>query len=147
MATPERDGWLLEIDGRARGNPCPAGAGAVVYDPAGTRVAARAFPLGRMTNNAAEYEGLVRGLAMARELGAARLMVRSDSELLVRQLNGEYRIKAPHLIDLAAKARVLAAGFTAVTFAAVPRERNVEADRLANRAMDDVERGVIPKED
>lgn len=144
---PERDVWVMEIDGGARGNPGPAGAGVVLYDPAGTRVAGRAFPLGTMTNNGAEYEGLVRGLELAREMGASRLLVRSDSELLVRQLNGEYRIKAPHLIDLAARARSLAAGFAAVTFASVPRERNVEADRLANRAMDAVQSGQPVKED
>ena len=141
MAIPGHEVWVLEIDGGARGNPGPAGAGAVLFDPAGVRVAGEAYPLGTMTNNAAEYEGLVRGLGLARTHGAARLLVRSDSELLVRQMEGAYKIKAPHLVALAAKARVLAAGFSAVTFAAVPRERNVEADRLANRAMDEVERG------
>ncbi len=146
MATPGHEPvpggtWVLAIDGGARGNPGPAGAGAVLYDPAGVRADGRAFPLGTMTNNAAEYEGLVRGLAMARERGATRLLVRSDSELLVRQMTGAYRIKAPHLAALADRARVLAAGFAAVAYAAVPRERNTEADRLANAAMDEVERG------
>jgi len=137
---PRPDGaWVLAIDGGARGNPGPAGAGAVLYDAAGRRVAGRAFPLGRMTNNAAEYEGLLHGLALAREHGADRLVVQSDSELLVFQMNGAYKTKAPHLIELAARARALAGEFASVTFVPIPRERNVEADRLANQAMDEVE--------
>jgi len=101
-----------------------------------------------MTNNAAEYQGLIRGLAMAREHGATRLDVRSDSELLVFQLNGIYKIKAPHLADLAAQARTLASEFASVRYIPIPREQNTEADRLANRAMDDVEAGVMtPRED
>jgi len=144
---PARDGapspdaaWVLEIDGGARGNPGPAGAGAVLYDASGRRLDGRAFPLGRMTNNAAEYEGLLRGLAMAREHGATRLEVRSDSELLVYQLTGRYKTRAPHLAELADRARALAADFSSVRDVPIPRERNVEADRLANKAMDEVER-------
>ncbi len=128
------------MDGGARGNPGPAGAGAVVYDPAGTKRATRAFPLGVLTNNAAEYEGLLRGLALAREAGARRLEVHSDSELVVRQLEGAYKIRAPHLRALAERARTALAGFEEARLVAIPREKNREADRLANEAMDEVER-------
>lgn len=131
--------WVLWIDGGARGNPGPAGAGAALYDPSGRRVAARGWPLGRTTNNAAEYEGLVRGLELARDAGADRIEVRSDSELLVRQMTGEYRIRAVHLQDAAARARAVAESFAEARFTAVPREANREADRLANRAMDEAE--------
>ncbi|MEK7476972.1 MAG: ribonuclease HI family protein [Candidatus Coatesbacteria bacterium] len=129
--------WVLWIDGGARGNPGPAGAGAVLHDPAGRRIAAQSFPLGRTTNNDAEYAGLIHGLGMARNAGARRLEIRSDSELLVRQMTGEYRIRAPHLQEAAARAREAAQAFTEVLFTAIPREANREADRLANRAMDE----------
>ena len=141
---PGTDGWwVLWIDGGARGNPGPAGAGAVLHDPSGRRAAAQAFPLGRTTNNDAEYAGLIHGLGMAREAGARRVEVRSDSELLVRQMTGEYRIRAPHLQEAAARARELVQGFADIRFTAIPRTANREADRLANRAMDDV-KGVRP---
>ena len=133
--------WVLFVDGGARGNPGPAGAGAVVYDERGAKVAERAVPLGRLTNNAAEYEGLLHGLEMAREAGARYLEVRSDSELLVRQMQGEYRTRARHLKLAAERARILASGFAGVTFVAIPRELNLEADILANKAMDETERG------
>jgi probable phosphoglycerate mutase len=109
-------------------------------------VATGSFPLGRTTNNAAEYEGLIRGLEMARAAGALRIEVRSDSELLVRQMTGEYRIRAEHLREAAARAQVLADGFAGIRFTSVPREANREADRLANLAMDKVEssRGAPP---
>jgi len=131
--------WTLYIDGGARGNPGTAGAGAVVYDERGIKVAAESFPLGRLTNNAAEYEGLLRGLAVARAAGARRLEVRSDSELLVKQMQGEYRTRAAHLKKAVEQARSLLAGFTDVKFAIIPRERNMEADLLANRAMDSID--------
>jgi len=141
-ADPREDGWwTLWIDGGARGNPGPAGAGAVLRDPAGRPVAARAFPLGRTTNNDAEYAGLIHGLGLAREAGARRVEVRSDSELLVRQMTGEYRIRAIHLKEAAAQARRLAQAFADTRFISIPRAANREADRLANRAMDQVERG------
>ena len=135
---PGADGWwILWIDGGARGNPGPAGAGAVLHDPAGRRAAAKSFPLGRTTNNDAEYAGLIHGLGMARDAGARRVEVRSDSELLVRQMTGEYRIRAAHLMEAAARARELAEGFAEVRFTSIPRAANGEADRLANRAMDE----------
>ena len=136
--------WVLTIDGGARGNPGPAGAGIVLDDARHRRIAAEARPLGRATNNVAEYEGLLRGLELAQEHGARRLTVRSDSELLVRQMTGEYKVKAEHLKPLADRARTLVAQFDLVQFEAIPREQNREADRLANEAMDAVERGTAP---
>ena len=130
--------WVLAVDGGARGNPGPAGAGLLLTAPDGRQAAAEAVPLGRRTNNEAEYEALLHGLALARDRGAARLVVRSDSELLVRQMTGEYRVKAEHLKPLAERARTLAAGFTSIRYVAVPREDNAAADRLANEAMDRV---------
>ena len=132
--------WILYIDGGARGNPGPAGAAAVVYDERGTKLVERLYPLGHLTNNAAEYEGLLRGLELARSAGARQLEVRSDSELLVRQMQGEYKTKASHLKEAVARAHALLSGFTRVTFVTIPREENLEADLLANKAMDETER-------
>lgn len=131
--------WILYIDGGARGNPGPAGAGAALYDGKGLKVAEMRWPLGRTTNNTAEYEGLIRGLEMAKTAGARRLEVRSDSELIVRQMRGEYRVKAPHLKKAAQRAVGAVARLAEVVFTAIPREENREADRLANLAMDEVE--------
>jgi ribonuclease HI len=132
--------WTLYVDGGARGNPGPSGAGAVLYDGKGRRVAAMKWALGRGTNNEAEYEGLIRGLDMSSAAGARTLEGRSDSELMVKQMNGEYRVKAPHLRKAVERARAAAAVFTAVRFTAIPRERNGEADRLANNAMDEADK-------
>jgi len=95
--------------------------------------------LGRTTNNTAEYEGLIRGLEMAVTAGARRLEVRSDSELLVRQMKGEYRVRAPHLRKAVLRAQGALSRISEVIFAAIPREENREADQLANQAMDEVE--------
>ena len=131
---------MLWVDGGARGNPGPGGAGAVLRDGSGKKVAAMGWALGRRTNNDAEYEGLIRGLAMAASAGARRLEVRSDSELMVKQMNGEYRTKASHLREAAGRARAALAPFEAVNFTAIPRGQNGEADRLANIAMDEEEK-------
>lgn len=131
--------FILYIDGGARGNPGPAGAGALVYDEQGARVAAKSFPLGILTNNAAEYAGLIKGLELARDAGVRRLEVRTDSQLLVRQMQGIYRTRAAHLREAALTARELIKGFSEVRFTSIPREQNREADRLANRAMDSLE--------
>jgi len=129
--------WVLYIDGGARGNPGPAGAGAVLFDGTGRKIAGMRWPLGRVTNNEAEYEGLIRGLEMALTAGARRLEVRSDSELVVKQMLGEYKVKAPHLRKAVMKARTLLASFAETAFKSVPRGENREADRLANLAMDE----------
>ncbi len=127
---------VVNCDGASRGNPGPAGAGAVLATPDGDVVAEIAEGLGETTNNVAEYTAVIHGLQRASELGATDVLVRSDSLLLVNQLTGRYRVKTPHLVPLARRARELAAGFDRVRFEHVPRGRNVEADRLANIGVD-----------
>jgi probable phosphoglycerate mutase len=130
---------VVEADGGSRGNPGPAGYGAVVRDAAtGAVLAERKASLGITTNNVAEYQGLIAGLAAAREVGADTVTVRMDSQLVVEQLAGRWRVKHPLLRTLAAQAKALAGTFTEVTYEWVPRERNTHADRLANEAMDAV---------
>ena len=127
----------MEADGGSRGNPGPAGYGAVVRDAdTGEVLAERAASLGRATNNVAEYQGLLAGLRAAAELDPASLEVRMDSKLVVEQMSGRWRVKHPDLQPLHAEGRRLAAALPAVTFGWIPRERNSYADRLANEAMD-----------
>ena len=127
---------VAHIDGGARGNPGPAGYGVHVTDETG-RVAAELYGyLGTATNNTAEYAALLALLEYAREQGADALRILSDSELLVRQIRGEYRVKHPGLQVLHGAARRLMESIPSVVVEHVPRERNVEADALANRAMD-----------
>jgi ribonuclease H / adenosylcobalamin/alpha-ribazole phosphatase len=128
---------IVEADGGARGNPGPAGYGAVVRDAAtGAVLAERWESLGVATNNAAEYAGLIAGLKAAVELGATEADVRMDSKLVIEQMAGRWQIKHPGLRPLAAQAADLVRGFQAVRYQWVPRERNQHADRLANQAMD-----------
>jgi len=126
----------LFCDGGARGNPGPAGAAAVLYDAQGAELDCRQAYLGAATNNVAEYQGLLMGLAMARDHGVARLEVRMDSELIVRQLRGEYKVRHPGLLPLWQKALQLLRSFTAWNVEHVPREQNKRADRLVNEAID-----------
>ncbi|MFI5911597.1 histidine phosphatase family protein [Dactylosporangium sp. NPDC051541] len=126
----------LEADGGSRGNPGPAGYGAVVRDETGAVVAERFAALGVTTNNVAEYSGLIAGLKAARELGADEVDVRMDSKLVIEQMAGRWQIKHPGLRPLADEARALAQGFALVRYAWIPREQNKDADRLANKAMD-----------
>jgi ribonuclease HI len=128
---------VVEADGGSRGNPGPAGYGAVVKDPAtGDLLAERKAGLGHATNNVAEYSGLIAGLSAARELGASEVAVRMDSKLVVEQMSGRWRIKNAPLQTLARQAKELAADFASITFEWIPRESNTDADRLANEAMD-----------
>lgn len=128
--------WSLYCDGASRGNPGLAGAGVVLIDPNGDiREELREF-LGQATNNVAEYRGLLLGLKRARDLGVKKMRVCSDSELLVRQINGSYRVKQPHLLILWQEARRELQQFAAFEVTHVPRELNREADRLANEAID-----------
>ncbi|MGW0518360.1 bifunctional RNase H/acid phosphatase [Crossiella sp. NPDC003009] len=128
---------VVEADGGSRGNPGPAGYGAVVRDAAtGAVLAERAQGIGTATNNVAEYQGLLAGLRAAAELGATEVECRLDSKLVVEQLAGRWKIKHPALQPLAAQARELAAGFDRISYTWIPRERNTDADRLANQAMD-----------
>lgn len=129
---------VIEADGGARGNPGPAGYGAVVLDATtGEVLAERAAAIGVATNNVAEYGGLIAGLEAAAELGAVQVEVRMDSKLVVEQMSGRWQIKNPGLRALAAKVANLVSRFDGVTFTWVPRERNTHADALANRAMDE----------
>ncbi|MFY1656677.1 bifunctional RNase H/acid phosphatase [Micromonospora sp. WMMD1274] len=128
---------VIEADGGSRGNPGPAGYGAVVRDPeTGEVLAERSESIGTATNNVAEYRGLIAGLEAAAELGAAEVEARMDSKLVVEQMCGRWQIKHPGLRPLAAQAAGLVSRFTAVRFTWVPRERNRHADALANAAMD-----------
>ena len=126
----------LFTDGGARGNPGPAAFAYVLEAEDGTALAAEAESIGVATNNVAEYRALVAGLARAAELGVSELEVVSDSELLVKQMRGEYRVKDAKLRPLAFEASRLAGEVGEVTYTAVPRERNELADRLVNEALD-----------
>jgi ribonuclease H / adenosylcobalamin/alpha-ribazole phosphatase len=131
---------LIEADGGSRGNPGPAGYGAVVFDSSTRSVLAeRAAGLGVTTNNVAEYQGLIAGLTAALELGATSAEVRMDSKLVVEQMSGRWKVKHPSMQPLAQQARELVAKFDRVTFEWIPRELNKHADRLANEAMDDAQ--------
>ena len=126
----------LSTDGGARGNPGPAAYGYVLEDEKGTVLAAHGERIGIATNNVAEYSALIAGLEKAAELGVDEVDVVSDSELMVKQMTGEYRIKNEALQDLAADARRAARRIGKVTYRAVRREHNELADRLVNEALD-----------
>lgn len=128
------------IDGGARGNPGPAGWGAVVQSPAGDVVAELFGALPHATNNVAEYSGLLAALDWCKENGATNVHVKSDSLLLVQQMRGVYKVKSDGLKPLYGRARLLAHSIGQVTFEHVRRELNKEADRLANLAMDEAEK-------
>jgi probable phosphoglycerate mutase len=128
---------IVEADGGARGNPGPAGFGAVVREAATGEVLLEAGEaIGVATNNVAEYSGLIAGLKAAADLGAVEVEVRMDSKLVVEQMSGRWQIKHPGLRPLAAEAAGLAARFDTVRYTWVPREQNRRADALANAAMD-----------
>jgi ribonuclease HI len=134
----ERGGSAVaNIDGGSRGNPGPAGYGVHIEQADGTIVELKEA-LGTCTNNVAEYRGLVAALQWAVTRGVSSLRVRSDSELLVKQMKGEYRVKNPGLQPLHQEARDLVRQIGRVTFEHVRREFNKDADRLANEAMDEV---------
>lgn len=124
----------IYIDGSVLGNPGPGAIGVVVLNGAGQVVEAWGEAIGEVTNNQAEYRALLAALEKARRLGAAEVIVRSDSQLLVRQFSGEYRVKDAKLRPLHARARALAGRFRSFRLEHIPREENRAADRLANRA-------------
>lgn len=124
------------IDGCARGNPGPAGCGVIVLDADGRTILEKARYLGKATNNVAEYTALIDGLREAADLGARQVAVRTDSELVARQMKGEYKVKDVKLKELFAEAQRLWRGFAVTDITHVQRENNKEADRLANRAVD-----------
>jgi ribonuclease HI len=130
---------VVEADGGSRGNPGPAGYGAVVRDAeSGEVLVERSEGLGVTTNNVAEYQGLLAGLRAAVELGgpSAEVEVRMDSKLVVEQMSGRWKVKHPAMQPLASEAARLVRQLRSVRFTWVPRERNKLADRLANLAMD-----------
>jgi ribonuclease HI len=128
------------IDGGARGNPGPAGYGVRVEDEDGVLLEELYAPLGITTNNVAEYSGLLAALRWAIDNGHRVLHIRSDSELLVKQMRGEYKVKHPGLQPLVARARLLAMELDRVDYEHVRREMNQHADRLSNLAMDEAEK-------
>ncbi|MCV7141514.1 bifunctional RNase H/acid phosphatase [Mycolicibacterium fortuitum] len=128
---------LVEADGGSRGNPGPAGYGAVVFDAEHAVILAeRKEAIGRATNNVAEYRGLIAGLEAAAELGATEVAVSMDSKLVVEQMSGRWKVKHPDLVPLQRRAAELAAGFQRISYSWIPRDRNSHADGLANEAMD-----------
>jgi ribonuclease HI len=127
---------VAHIDGGSRGNPGPAGYGVRIERDDGTSIDLKES-LGICTNNVAEYQGLLAALGWAVDNGVKRLHIRSDSELLVKQMRGEYRVKSPGLVPLFEQARALLRRIGIVKFEHVRRELNKEADRLANEAMDE----------
>jgi ribonuclease HI len=129
------DTATMHIDGAARGNPGPA-AYAVVLARPGLPVVEEADVIGKTTNNVAEYTALVEGLGLAAELGVKKLAVFSDSELMVKQMRGEYRVKNEDLRPLYEEAKKRAAGFEQFTLTHVRREQNTRADQIGNEALD-----------
>ncbi len=130
---------IVYTDGGARGNPGPAAIGFVIYDAAGKELKKFKHYLGIATNNQAEYRALIAALTEAQNLGFTRLVCHLDSELVVRQLTGKYKIKEAGLKPLAAEALALTAKFLQVEFVHVPRHLNKLADQLVNEALDEVE--------
>ncbi len=126
----------LFADGGSRGNPGPAASGAVLFDPAGEPIEEIGAYLGVATNNVAEWTALLLGLQAAVKLGIRSLRVRLDSELVVKQLRGEYRVKHPDLQPLHRRASQLLRAFEEVDVAHVPRKQNAWADRLVNQVLD-----------
>jgi ribonuclease HI len=127
------------FDGGSRGNPGIAAWAVAVFDDDGAYVEGHAGTLGRATNNVAEYHGLLETLHLATARGAASVEIRSDSELIVRQINGQYRVKHPDLKPLYARAKKLIEGFRSFRITHVRRDQNRDADRLVNAALDRVD--------
>lgn len=127
---------FLYVDGAASGNPGPAGAAALVKDEDGTTLLEKARAFGPATNNVAEYQALLLGLELAAQLKPNVLTIRSDSELLVRQVAGKYKVRAPHLKPLFRQVKRLLAPFETVEIEHIPRTRNAEADKLARKALE-----------
>ncbi len=127
--------YIIHTDGGSRGNPGPAAYAYVIERPGEPDIEVKCY-LGQTTNNIAEYTGLVKALEHARELGGRDLVIHSDSELLVKQMRGEYKVKNEGLLPLYQQATRLSRDFTSVTIRHVRREYNTRADRLCNEAMD-----------
>jgi ribonuclease HI len=128
---------ILNVDGASRGNPGPSAIGVTLKDESGLLVAEISEAIGHTTNNQAEYRALIAGLKQCKILGAKEVIVRSDSELMVRQVLGIYRVKKEELKPLHEEVRKLAGCFSAFKIGNIPREQNKEADKLANKALDE----------
>jgi ribonuclease HI len=134
---PQDPGFLtIWCDGAARGNPGPSGYGVQITDADGEVVAEIAGSLGETTNNVAEYTAAIEGLRRAADLGATEVLLRSDSQLLINQITGRYKVRTEHLRPLHAQVLEQARRFLRVRFEHVRREGNTEADRLANEGVD-----------
>jgi len=127
---------IIYTDGGARGNPGPAGIGAVLYDEKKEIIAEISEYIGETTNNQAEYRAVIAALEKAKDLEAQELVFYLDSELVVKQLNGQYKVKNEGLVPLFVKIHNLKLNFKKISFSHVRREYNKEADALANKAMD-----------
>jgi len=127
---------VVHVDGGARGNPGPAAIAAVLADPDGTVLEERSGTIGHATNNVAEYRALLLGIEHARALGAREVELVGDSELIVKQVRGEYRVKDASLRELHSQVKAALAGLDGWSIRNVPREENAHADRLVNEALD-----------
>lgn len=137
---------LISIDGAARGNPGPAGIGVMILEEGGPFERKVWEYIGEATNNVAEYQALLLALREAGRLKAARVKIRSDSELLVRQMDGRYRVKHPRLVELHSEARDLMKIIPSFQIEHIGRELNAQADALANRAIDEALAGARREE-
>lgn len=126
----------INVDGGARGNPGPAAIGIVIRDSNGEVIGDLGESIGEATNNVAEYKALIRGIQMAIELGGDELDIRGDSELVVKQMLGQYKVKHPDMKPLHAEANEALAGISGWSITHVRREQNSEADALVNQALD-----------
>jgi len=127
---------VVHVDGGARGNPGPAAAGAVLSTPDGDVLDEASEFLGTATNNVAEYRGLLLGLARAKALGATEVEVVNDSELVAKQINGDYKVKHPAMRPLYLEAMTALRAFDGWSIRSVPRAQNADADALVNQALD-----------
>jgi ribonuclease HI len=127
---------VVHVDGGSRGNPGPAAAGAVISTPDGDVIDEAMEVIGRATNNVAEYRGVLLGLRRARELGATEVEVVNDSELVAKQINGQYKVKHADMRPLYVDAMQALREFDAWTVRSVPRAQNADADALVNQALD-----------
>jgi len=135
-AGPAAAHLILYVDGACSGNPGPCGSAAILKADDGTTLLEKARAFGPGTNNEAEYQAVILGLELAAELRPRRLTIRSDSELMVRQVAGQYRVKAPNLKPLIREVRRLLEPFASVEIEAIPRRDNAEADKLARKAVE-----------